>query len=134
MPPEVMHTLPGYGPDVQRNLEEARQIMESLGYGPDKRLVFTLSARNMPVYRDPPIIMLSQLKEIYIDAEVQIIETVQWYPKIMRRATYSARVPAIRVREAEHGDRKNLGAERAADQHNDYAADHEIGEHDDAPS
>ena len=85
MPPEVMRTLPGYGPDVQRNREEARQIMERLGYGPDKRLVFTLSARNMPVYRDPPIIMLSQLKEIYIDAEVQIIETVQWYPKIMRR-------------------------------------------------
>jgi peptide/nickel transport system substrate-binding protein len=85
MPPEVLHTLPGYGPDVQKNREEARQIMERLGYGPDKRLVFTLSARNMPVYRDPPIILLSQLREIYIDAEVQIIETVQWYPKIMRK-------------------------------------------------
>src|SRR5215204_5590289 len=36
MPPEVLHTLPGYGPDVQKNRAEAREIMKKLGYGPDK--------------------------------------------------------------------------------------------------
>ena len=38
MPPEMLKTLPGYGPDVRKNRAEARQIMEKLGYGPDKRL------------------------------------------------------------------------------------------------
>src|ERR1700756_4182755 len=38
MPPELLGTLPGYGPDVQKNRAEARNIMEKLGYGPDKRL------------------------------------------------------------------------------------------------
>ena len=38
MPPEMLQTLPGYGPDVQKNRAEAREIMEKLGYGPDKRL------------------------------------------------------------------------------------------------
>ena len=29
--------------------------------------------------------MISQLNEIYIDAELDVIDTVQWYPKIMRK-------------------------------------------------
>ena len=46
-------TLPGYGPDVQKNRAEARKIMEKLGYGPDKRLPLKVSARNINSYRDP---------------------------------------------------------------------------------
>ena len=38
MPREVLQTLPGYGPDVEKNRAEARKTMEKLGYGPDKRL------------------------------------------------------------------------------------------------
>ena len=38
MPPDMLKTLPGYDPDVQKNRAEARKIMEKLGYGPDKRL------------------------------------------------------------------------------------------------
>ena len=38
MPEEVLKTLPGYDPDVQKNRAEAREIMRKLGYGPDKRL------------------------------------------------------------------------------------------------
>ena len=29
-----MRRVPGYGPDVQKNREEARAIMRRLGYGP----------------------------------------------------------------------------------------------------
>jgi peptide/nickel transport system substrate-binding protein len=53
VPPEVLQTLPGYSTDVQKNRQEARAIMESLGYGPDKRLAVTVSTRNSPEYRDP---------------------------------------------------------------------------------
>src|SRR6266852_4714071 len=43
MTPEVLHELPGYGPDVQKNRAEAHTIMQRLGYGPDRRLAVTLS-------------------------------------------------------------------------------------------
>jgi peptide/nickel transport system substrate-binding protein len=70
---------------VQKNREKARETMQRLGYGHDKRLAISLSARNRPVDRDPAVVLLSQLKEVYIDAELQLVETPQWYPKIMRK-------------------------------------------------
>ena len=47
MPPEMLQTLPGYDPDVAKNRAEAREIMEKLGYGPDKRLEVKVSTRNI---------------------------------------------------------------------------------------
>jgi len=85
LPPEVLHTLPGYDPDVAKSREKARAIMQAHGYGPDKRLTVKLSTRNIPTYRDSAIILISQLKEIYIDAELEIVETALWVPKLVRR-------------------------------------------------
>jgi len=59
--------------------------MRKLGYGPDKRLAVTVSTRNLPGYRDPAVIMIDQLKEIYIDGQLEAVDTTQWYPKIMRK-------------------------------------------------
>src|ERR1700730_4259537 len=84
MPPEMLKTLPGYDPDVPKNRAEARQIMEKLGYRPDKRLEIKVSTRNVAPYRDAAIILIDQLKEIYIDGELDVVDTVQWYPKVMR--------------------------------------------------
>ena len=39
LPEEKLAKLPGYGPDVEKNREEARAIMKKLGYGPDKQLL-----------------------------------------------------------------------------------------------
>jgi peptide/nickel transport system substrate-binding protein len=36
MPPEMLPSLPGYAPDVTKNRQEARDIMQKLGYGPEK--------------------------------------------------------------------------------------------------
>jgi peptide/nickel transport system substrate-binding protein len=85
MPPELLKTLPGYDPDIAKNRAEARHIMRKLGYGPDKRLAVTVSTRNLPGYRDPAVIMIDQLKEIYIDGQLEAVDTTQWYPKIMRK-------------------------------------------------
>src|SRR5712691_7997569 len=71
MPPDMLKTLPGYDPDVAKNRAEARKIMEGLGYGPDKRLKIKLSIRNIPPTRDPAIILIDHLKEIYIDADLE---------------------------------------------------------------
>jgi peptide/nickel transport system substrate-binding protein len=85
MAPDMLRTLPGYDPDVQRNRAEARQIMRGLGYGPDKRLAVTVSTRNVPGYRDPAVILIDQLKAIYFDAELETVDTTQWYPKVTRK-------------------------------------------------
>jgi peptide/nickel transport system substrate-binding protein len=85
MPPDMLATLPGYDPDVPKNRAEARRIMERLGYGPDKRLPIKLSTRNMAAVRDPSVILIDQLKEIYIDGDLETVDTVQWYPKLMRK-------------------------------------------------
>jgi len=35
-------------------------------------------------YRDPAVILIDQLKEVYIDGVLDTVDTTQWYPKIMR--------------------------------------------------
>jgi peptide/nickel transport system substrate-binding protein len=85
MPPEMLKTLPGYDPDVQKNRAAARKIMEKLGYGSDKRLAVTVSTRNVSGYRDPAVILIDQLKEVYIDGVLETVDTTQWYPKVMRK-------------------------------------------------
>jgi peptide/nickel transport system substrate-binding protein len=93
MSPEMLKALPGYDPDVAKNRAAARRIMEGLGYGPDHRLATKLSTRNIPAWVDPAVILGSQLKEIYIDAELDIIDTALWYPKIMRKDFTIGAVP-----------------------------------------
>jgi peptide/nickel transport system substrate-binding protein len=85
MPAEMLKTLPGYGPDVALRRAEARQIMEKLGYDPGKRLAVTVAARNVPPWRDPALILIDQLKEVYIDGELEAVDTTQWYPRLMRK-------------------------------------------------
>jgi peptide/nickel transport system substrate-binding protein len=84
MPPEMLKTLPGYDPDVPKSRTEGRRIMEKLGYRPDNKLAIKVSTRNLAPYRDAAIILIDQLKEIYIDAELDPVDTVQWFPKVMR--------------------------------------------------
>ena len=85
LPPEMLQTLPGFSSDVAKSREEARTIMRGLGYGPDKHLPVKLSTRNLPTYRDSATILISQLKEIWIDGELDPVETAIWQPKLIRR-------------------------------------------------
>jgi peptide/nickel transport system substrate-binding protein len=84
MPKEMREQLPGYGRDVAKSREEARKIMKSLGYGPDKHLPIKISARNLPDYRDAASLLIDQLKEIYIEAELDLVETANWLPRLVR--------------------------------------------------
>jgi peptide/nickel transport system substrate-binding protein len=84
LPPDILKTIPGYGPDVKKNRDEARAIMQKLGYGPDKPLKIKVSTRNLGEYRDPAVILIDQLKDIYIDGELDVVETGVWFAKIAR--------------------------------------------------
>ena len=93
MPLDVLYTLPGYGPAVDKNRAEARKIMETLGYGPDQRLAIKVSTRNFPAWRDPAVILISQLREIYIDAELDLVDTAVWYSKMAKKDFIVGAVP-----------------------------------------
>src|SRR5260370_260669 len=80
---EQLAELPGYNPDVAKNRAEARAIMEQLGYGPNKRLGVTVSTRNTARYRDPAVIAIDQMKEIYIDGTLEPIETANRVPEVI---------------------------------------------------
>jgi peptide/nickel transport system substrate-binding protein len=85
MPPHLLKELPGYDPDVQKSSQYARGIMEKLGYGPTKHLKVKISVRDLPQYRDPAIILLDQLKEVYFKGELEVVETANFSPKIRRK-------------------------------------------------
>jgi peptide/nickel transport system substrate-binding protein len=85
MPKEMLETIPGYGPDIHANREEARKLMAKAGYGPDKHLAVKVSTRNINVYRDPAVILIDQLKHIYVDGELDVVETANWFPKVARK-------------------------------------------------
>jgi peptide/nickel transport system substrate-binding protein len=85
MPEEMVAALPGYGPDSEKNLKDAQAIMQKLGYSTAKPLKLKIPTRNLPTYRDPAVILIDQLKKIYIEGELEIVDTPQWYAKVARK-------------------------------------------------
>ncbi|MBL8673632.1 MAG: hypothetical protein JNL07_01995 [Rhodospirillales bacterium] len=85
LPQAMFDGVKGYGPDVAKNREEARAIMKELGYGPDKRLKIKVSTRNHLLYRDPAVIFADQLKEVYFDPELELVDTAAWFGKVARK-------------------------------------------------
>src|SRR5215813_4577410 len=85
MPKEMLEQIPGYGPDINANREVAKKLMQKAGYGLERHLPVKVSARNIPNYRDPAVILIDQLKSIYIDGELDVVDTAQWYPKLARK-------------------------------------------------
>ncbi|MGE0698900.1 MAG: ABC transporter substrate-binding protein [Hyphomicrobiaceae bacterium] len=84
MPDEVVAKLPGYSADVEKSRAEARKIMESLGYTADKPLKLKVSTRSVPLYRDPAVILVDQLKTIHIDGELDVVDASIWFGKVAR--------------------------------------------------
>ena len=85
MPPERLKALPGYDPDVEKNRAEGRRMMQQFGYGPDRYLDIKVTTRNVQPYRAPAILLIDQLKHVYIDGELDEVDTPQYFPKIIRK-------------------------------------------------
>ena len=64
---------------------EARKIMESLGYGPNKRLKVKVSTRDFQAYKDPAVLLVDKLHQVWFDAELLVMpgetRTYKWTPK-----------------------------------------------------
>ena len=82
---DQLQQLPGHGPDVHKNRTDGRQIMQKLGYGPDHRLSIKVTTRDLHVYRDPAVLLIDQLKHVYIDGELELVDTAQNFPKLLRK-------------------------------------------------
>ena len=61
---DAAERCPATIPMSRRTATKPRQIMEKLGYGPDKRLAVKVSTRNLPIYRDPAVDPDRPAKEI----------------------------------------------------------------------
>ena len=55
------------------------------GSGPNKWMHIKVSAGDNAAYRDPAVLLIDQLREINIDAELEPIDTAMWYPQINRK-------------------------------------------------
>ena len=84
MPLEMVAALPGYGLDVPKNRAEAHHIMQGLGWGPERRLAVKVSTRNTTPLVNAAVVLIDQLKEIYIDGELEPVDNALWFTKIMR--------------------------------------------------
>ena len=84
LPEEKLKGLIGYG-DVEKSREEARTLMKEAGYGPDKRLKLKVSTRNIATFKDPAVILIDQLKQIWIDGELEIIDTSVYYNRVFKK-------------------------------------------------
>jgi peptide/nickel transport system substrate-binding protein len=85
MPLEVVNALPAYNGDLAARQGEARRIMESLGYGPDKRLKVKVSTRDWQAYRDRAVILVDQLNKIHFDAELEVVESAVWFGRMVSK-------------------------------------------------
>ena len=85
MPPEMVSSLTGYGPETEKNITEAQAIMQKLGYSDAKPLQIKIQTRNLPTYRDPAVILTDQLKKIYITSEIDILDTPRWYARLAKK-------------------------------------------------
>ncbi|MEO9191136.1 MAG: ABC transporter substrate-binding protein [Acetobacteraceae bacterium] len=85
MPEDYLKNVVGYGPDVAANRAEGRKIMAGLGYGPDKMLNVKIETRDIASYRDPAVILIDHLKNVFIQGTLEPLDSAVWYARLARK-------------------------------------------------
>ena len=85
MPTDFLQPSPAIRPTWRRTVPRHARSWRSSVMGRTSRLIIKVAARNIPTYRDPAIILIDQLKDIWIDGELELIETANWFPKLARK-------------------------------------------------
>jgi len=63
--------------------------MGELGYSADKPLKIKVSTRNIATYRDQAVILIDHLKQVYIQGELEPLDTAVWYNRMARKTSPS---------------------------------------------
>jgi peptide/nickel transport system substrate-binding protein len=85
MPAGMQNSMPGYAGELEARQAVARKIMESAGYGPNKRLKVKVSTRDFQAYKDPAVILVDQLNKVYFDADLEIVESSVWFGRMVKK-------------------------------------------------
>ena len=76
--------LPGYGKSADEKAR-ARKLLIEAGFGPANPLKVEMATRNIPIYIDLASFVISELRQVGVEATLKQIETVQWHPLATRK-------------------------------------------------
>jgi peptide/nickel transport system substrate-binding protein len=76
--------LPGYGKGEEGKVR-ARNLLAEAGYGPGNPLKVEMATRAIAIYLDFASFVISELKQVGVDASLKQIDTAQWHPMATRR-------------------------------------------------
>ena len=76
--------LPGYGKGPEEKTR-ARKLLAEAGFGPANPLKVEMSTRAIAIYLDFASFVISEFKQVGVDAALKQIETAQWHPLATRR-------------------------------------------------
>ena len=83
VPEQGLAALPGYGKAADEKAK-ARKLMAEVGYTPEKPLKVEIATRAIALYVDMASFVISELKQIGIDASLKQVETAQWHAMATR--------------------------------------------------
>ena len=83
VPEQGLLALPGYGKAADEKAK-ARKLMAEAGYTVEKPLKVEISTRAIAIYVDMASFVISELKQIGIDASLKQVETAQWHAMATR--------------------------------------------------
>jgi peptide/nickel transport system substrate-binding protein len=84
LPADQLAGLPGYG-DPKRDKAEARKLLAESGYGSGSPLKLLVTTRDLVQYQDMAVWLVSQFREVGVEATLDIVDTTQWYTRLARR-------------------------------------------------
>ena len=84
MPREMLRPLPGYNPDVVKNRPKAARSWRSSATVLISGCQSRIDTQSGALSRSGGD-RIDQLKEVYIDGELNPIDTTQWYPMLLRK-------------------------------------------------
>ena len=76
--------LPGYG-GAAEGRATAKKLLAEAGFGPANPLKLEVVTRAIAIYLDFSAFVISDLKQVGIDATLKQIDTAQWHPMVTRR-------------------------------------------------
>jgi peptide/nickel transport system substrate-binding protein len=79
-----LNQLPGYG-GAAAGRAQARKLLAEAGFGPSNPLKVELVTRAIAIYLDFAGFVVSDLKQVGVEATLKQIDTAQWHPMVTRR-------------------------------------------------